>query len=648
MCGIAGRLNLRSGAPVEPASLERMCDLIAHRGPDAWGTYCDGPVGLAHRRLAIIDLSPAGKQPMWTADGAVGITFNGEIYNFQELRAELEGHGHVFRSRSDTEVILAAYRQWGVECVPRLAGMFALALWDAPERRLVLARDRLGKKPLFYRIDDDGIAFASEPKAFLAETSFRPEPDLQALSQYLSYQYVPAPRSAFKGVSKLPPAHTLVFERGRSTVAPYWKLAYEPKQATSEAEALDGLDEHLRRAVKRRLMSDVPLGAFLSGGIDSGLTVSYMAECLDQPVRSFSIGFAEEAYDELPAARLVAQKFATQHTEFVVRPQAIDLLPQLVWHYGEPYADSSALPTYVLSALTRRHVTVALNGDGGDENFAGYDRYIAALDFERLDRIPSPLRSAVAAVAKAAAGTVDHPQFRRVQRLASRLTVSQARRHATWVMQFTPEAKAGLCLPEFQDAAPDDSYALLEAVFASSDAGNAVDQALDADVQTYLPDDLLVKVDIATMAHGLEGRSPFLDHELMAFAATLPPDLKVRSREKKYLLRRLAARRLPPHLLTLPKKGFSVPIDHWFRGELLPFTRDVLLDGRLAARGYFDMKAVRRLVDEHAAGTTAWHSQLWNLLMLELWHRMFIDQRPAGAPAAVTIDADLAPSGAAR
>ena len=634
MCGIAGRVNFLTGAPVDRGVVQDMCDLLAHRGPDGDGVWCEGPVGLGHRRLAIIDLSPLGRQPMATDDGTLTVTFNGEIYNFRELRSELEGIGHHFRSRSDTEVILAAYRQWGIDCVRHFVGMFAFVLWDAPRRRVFAARDRLGKKPFTYRLDRDGMVFASEAKAFLADPSFQADVDLQSVSQYLSYQYIPAPRSGFVGVQKLPPAHTLVIEDGRVSVECYWRLSYRRKTAMREAEAVEAVTDHLRKAVRRRLISDVPLGAFLSGGIDSGLVVSFMAECLDTPVQTFSIGFLETDYNEMPAARLVAERYGTMHREFVVRPNAIDLLPQLVWHYGEPYADSSALPTYVLSELTRRHVTVALTGDGGDESFGGYDRYVATAVARRLDLIPLAARRAVAALTGAAARVVSHPRVQRAHRFARGCVEPAAsRRHASWMMHFTPEAKSRLCTPEFLAAAPDDGYALLDEVFAASDATDPVERVLDADVRTYLVDDLLVKVDIATMAHGLECRSPFLDHELMEFAAALPVGLKVRGGEKKVLLRRLAASRLPKPLLTLPKKGFGVPIDHWFRAELREFTRDTLLDGRLARRRYFNMHMIEQMLDEHNSGRRSWHLQLWNLVILELWHRMFIDARPSGPPA---------------
>lgn len=638
MCGIAGRVNFASGAPVAAATVRAMCDLIAHRGPDGDGVHCDGPVGFGHRRLAIIDLSPGGAQPMRTPDGALVITFNGEIYNYRELKAELAGKGHAFRSESDTEVILAAYREWGTACVERLDGMFALALWDQSRRRLFIARDRLGKKPLHYRIDRDGLAFASEAKAFLAEPGFTREVDLQAISHYLSLQYIPAPLSGFKGVTKLPPAHTLIVEDGRVSVQRYWRLSYVPQIDVSDDEAEAGLTARLRAAVAKRLISDVPLGAFLSGGIDSGLVVSFMAE-LSPQVRTFSIGFGEREYNELPAARLVAERFATRHTEFVVEPHAVDLLPQLVWHYGEPYGDSSALPTYILSELTRRHVTVALNGDAGDENFAGYDRYVASEMARRADVVPRPIRRLVAATADAVAGGSRNRTVSRARRFLRQLAETPNQRYAAWMTCFDVARQRQLATPALLAGATEGAVTVLERAFDASDAPTSLERTLNVDVVTYLPDDLLVKVDIATMAHGLEGRSPLLDHHVMEYAARLPARFKVRGGEKKWLLRQLARKRLPPSLVNLPKKGFGVPIDHWFRGELQGFARDVLLGSTAAGRGYYQMPFVRRMLDEHAAGVFEWHAQLWTLLMLELWLQMYVDRLPTAPPRpAPTVD----------
>lgn len=634
MCGIAGRFNFQSGAPAEPAVVAGMCDLLAHRGPDADGVWASGAVCLGHRRLAVIDLSPAGRQPMQATEGGLVISFNGEIYNFLELRGDLEARGHRLRTKTDTEVILAAYREWGVECLQRLRGMFAFAIWDDVRQTLLVARDRIGKKPLHYRLDNDGIAFASEPKAFLADPAFTPTPDLEALAAYLTYQYVPSPRSAFAGVRKLPPAHYLLVERGRLRVERYWTLSYASKRQLSEAEAIDELLARLEEAVRIRLISDVPLGAFLSGGVDSGTIVALMARLGSAPVKTFSIGFEEEAFNELPYARLVAERYGTEHHEFIVRPDAVEVLPELVWHYGEPFADPSAVPTYYLSELARRHVTVALNGDAGDENFAGYGRYVAAPIERRFDRLPASLRRGVRALADALPdGDGGQSLLARASGRARRVAASPAVRYSRRMMVFGPALKSALLAGALRHAdragAIDD---LLVDAYRRSDARDPVDARLDVDVRHYLPDCLLVKVDIATMAHALEGRSPMLDHEFMEFAASLPASLKLRGGTTKYVLKEAARRLLPAEIIDRPKKGFGVPLESWFRHDLKELTSDLLLDGRLAQRGYFQRGEVERLVREHQAGTARWHNELWTLVMLEAWHRMFIDARPTAPP----------------
>ena len=635
MCGITGRVNFLSGAPVDPAIIREMCTLLAHRGPDGEGMHVDGPVGLGHRRLAIIDLSPAAAQPMSTPDGTLWITYNGEVYNFPDLRSELTQRGHHFRTQSDTEVILAAYREWGAECLHRLRGMFAFAIWDARTRTLCLARDRLGKKPLYYRLDADGIAFASEPKAFLAEPSFQSRPNLEAISHYLTYQYVPTPLSAFEGVRRLPPAHYLLVKDGRASVQRYWRLHYGEKRRLTEEEASAELLVLLREAVRLRLISDVPLGAFLSGGVDSSTVVALMAEHSSLPVKTFSIGFEEKEYDEVAYARLVAQRYGTDHHEFIVRPQAVEILPQLVWHYNEPYADSSAIPTYYLAHLTRQHVTVALNGDAGDENFAGYDRYVANILASRSDWVPRPARRALEGLARALPAPRSRTWLSRSRRFLEALAEPRERRYARWLYHFDPALKAELCTEQFLQAAGGrDSVELLLEAYRASDAPDFIDATLDVDVQTYLPDDLLVKVDIATMAHGLEGRSPLLDHEVMEFAASLPSSMKLRGTIKKYIFKRAVRELVPPEIIDRPKMGFGVPLDRWFRHDLREMAYDILLSPRTLGRGYFRREVVQRLLDEHTRGVRAWHYQLWNLLMLELWHRMFIDDRPRGAPTA--------------
>ena len=631
MCGIAGRFNVRSSAPPGRDVIGGMCDLLAHRGPDGDGVFTDGPVGLGHRRLSIIDLSDAGRQPMQTNDGRLAITYNGEIYNFQQLRSELERRGHAFQSQTDTEVLLLAYREFGPQCLERLRGMFAFAIWDRHDRSLFLARDRLGQKPLCYFEDRDGIAFASEPKAFLADPSFTPRPNLQGISHYLSYQYVPTPISGFVGIKKLPPAHYMLVKDGAVRIERYWRLSYAAKQELSEEEASEALLEKLTDAVRMRLISDVPLGAFLSGGIDSATVVALMANISSTP-KTFSIGFDEKGYDELPYARQVAERYATDHHEFIVRPQAIEILPKLIWHFNEPYADSSAIPMYYLAQMTRQHVTVALSGDAGDENFAGYDRYVANQLAGRLDRAPRAVTSALRVLAGALPTSGgSRTLLARARRFFEAASEPRERRYARWMMHFHPSLKNELCKPELRDAAGD-SVALLVDAYAESDAPDFVDATLDVDVRQYLLDDLLVKVDIASMAHGLEARSPFLDHEVMEFAASLRSGLKLHGNTKKYILKRAVRHLLPDEIIDRPKMGFGVPVEHWFRNELREMAHDILLDSTTRQRGYFNHSCVERLLSEHVAGIRSWHYQLWNLLMLELWHRMFIDSRPTLAP----------------
>ena len=628
MCGIAGKWQLDSSQPLDPGLLWKMVAAIRHRGPDDEGVYVDGGMGLASCRLAILDLSPQGHMPMSNEDGTLWITFNGEIYNFQELREQLIAKGHRFRSRTDTEVVVHLYQEYGVECLTSLRGMFAFAIWDARQRRLFMARDRLGKKPLYYYTDGKQFVFGSEPKAILADPTVPREPDPLAIHYYLTFQYVPSPYSAFRGFRKLPPAHYLILDEGKPLrVERYWKLRYREKIAISQTEACEEIRRRLREAVRLRMISDVPLGAFLSGGLDSSAVVAFMSECSAEPVKTFSIGFEDDAYNELPSARLVAKRFATDHHEFIVKPNAVEVLPDLVWHYNEPYADSSALPTYYLSKLAREHVTVALNGDAGDENFAGYQRYYAMQLAEWMDRLPRWLRQGLSVTARMIPDSRDAGRLlQRGKRFLGHAAEDPRRKYGRWISHFTDAHKAALYTQEFhaQVGGVDSLGPLLQA-FADSDAPNLVEAALSVDVALYLPDDLLVKVDIASMAHGLEARSPLLDHCLMEFAASLPSDGKLRGWTKKYLFKQAMAGILPPEIIHRKKMGFGVPIHRWFRHELKDLAMDTLLSPRALTRGYFKPEAVRRLIEEHASGRAFWHHQLWNLLMLEFWHRMFID-----------------------
>jgi len=627
MCGIVGRVNLESGAPVDASVVRAMCRLIAHRGPDGEGVLVRGAVGLGHLRLAIIDLSEAAAQPMVTDDGRYAIVFNGEIYNFEEIRRDLEADGVVFRSHSDTEVLLANYRAHGPAGLSRLRGMFAFAIWDAVERSLFLARDRVGKKPLFYRRDRDGLAFASEPKAFLAEPDFEAAPNADALRLYLAYGYVPSPLSAFEGVHKLPPGHYALYKDGQLTVERYWRLRHSPKSALSEADARERLLELLREAVRLRMISDVPLGAFLSGGVDSSVVVALMAQAGAGRVKTFSIGFGEKEFDELRYARQVAEQYGTDHHEFVVRPDAVSILPKLTWHYGEPFADSSAIPTYYLSELTRAHVTVALTGDAGDESFAGYTRYIPARRAELYGRLPRTIRRGLATLARSApTPALSASRAAKAIRWTQVMAGTPQHRYAESMMCLDSALRRRLCRPEFLDDAVDQADLVLSA-YRDSDADDFTDASMFVDVETYLPGDILVKVDIASMAHGLEARAPFLDHEVMEFAAALPIDLKLHGMEKKYLLRKAARSLVPADLLDRPKKGFSVPLASWLRGELRDMAFDVLLSRAASTRGIFTRSRVEALLNDHAAGLYEWHVQIWTMLMLELWFETFIDAR---------------------
>jgi len=635
MCGIAGRLSYR-GASMdhELAALARMVQPLRHRGPDDEGLWSDGTASLGSRRLAIIDLSTRGRQPIANEDGTVRIVMNGEIYNFEELRRRLIGAGHAFRSDTDTETVLHLYEEEGVDCLAQLRGMFALAIWDAPRRRLFVARDRLGKKPLWYHAGHEAFLFASEPKALLQDEAVGADVEPVAIHHYLTYGYVPNPLSAFRSLRKLPPAHYLLVEDGTVTTHRYWSLRYATKRTESEDTLGEELLHRLGEAVRLRLIADVPVGALLSGGVDSSVVVALMRRFSAKPVRTFSIRFEDGPYDESPYARDVAARFGTEHHEAVVKPDAIALLPRLVWHYDEPFADSSALPAMALSTMAREFVTVALSGDGGDESFLGYDRYAAAATARWLDFLPSPARRTAAALAAALPAGEPRSARERGRRFASALALPARRRYASWMSIFDEPAKRALYADDFAAAMGDvDSCAILDAAFAASDATSFAEAAAHADVQTYLPDDLLVKMDIASMAASLEVRSPFLDHEVVEFAASLPPGLKLRRRTQKYLLKRVMSGVLPPEILHRPKMGFGVPLARWFRDDLREMAYDVLLGTRAVQRGWFRADAVRRMLDDHAAGRAYHHARLWALLVLELWHHTFIDaRRPAAAP----------------
>lgn len=630
MCGISGIVS--PDGIIAYQALVPSLDQQQHRGPDARGTWEDDECVLGHRRLAIIDLSDAGRQPLSNENDTVWITFNGEIYNFQALRRQLNDMGHCFRTGTDTEVIVHAYEQWGTDCVKHLRGMFAFGIWDQRQRRLLLARDRLGKKPLFYTQQGDRFLFASELQGIVADPDVPREVNLAALDAYLTWGYVPAPETAFRGISKLPPAHWLTLDLTPEGpvvhVERYWSLAYGPKLRLSEAEAAEAVREKLTEAVRLRMVSDVPLGAFLSGGIDSSIVVGLMAGLSDQPVRTFSIGFQEAAYNELEHARRIAKRWGTQHQEFVVEPDALAVLPTLVRHYGEPYADSSAVPTFYVSQLTRREVTVALNGDGGDESFAGYERYLGNQMAEWVRRLPA-CRLAVQGLARMLPDSLDpKSRLRKLRRFLDVAHQPMVERYGGWLSFFRAEAKRSLYQTDFHAALNGDSSTdWYGSLFDAANGLDPVDAAMAVDVHSYLPYDLLVKVDITSMANSLEARSPFLDHELMEFAARLPVSLKLRGSTHKYLLKRAFADLLPPENVHRRKMGFGVPVGQWFRGPLRDLLCDSLLSERCRSRGYFAPPEVKRLVGEHLDGRSDHTFPLWSLLMLELWHQEFIDSR---------------------
>lgn len=612
MCGIAGWAGDPRG---DRETLTRMLDALTHRGPDGDGDLIRaGKVALGFRRLAIIDLE-TGDQPLANEDETVFATCNGEIYNFRELRAGLEDRGHRFRTGSDCEVIVHLYEELGERCVDELQGMFAIAIWDARAERLVLLRDRLGVKPLYWAIVDGGLVYASEPGALLAGGLVQTEPDREAILRYLTLQYVPAPMSGLAGVRKLRPGERLVFQDGAYEVDRYWSLDYAHK--VSGEDTLERLDALLGEATRDRLVSDVPLGAFLSGGIDSSLVVSYMAEALPQ-VRTFSIDFAEARFSEAEYAREVAALYGTEHEEFRLEPEMVPLISEAVRHVGEPFADASAIPTFLLSQVTRRHVTVALSGDGGDEAFAGYQRYVLAMGADRLlSAVPFARRAG------------DLPGLDRLPRRARRALGALGRgpleRYALMMSHFTPDALQELCTPELLADGGGPRRAWEETLALPQLPG--VDRYLALDTATYLPDDLLAKVDRMSMANSLEVRSPFLDYRVQELAASLPPGAKLRRRRRgKWPLRQLARRRgLPDRLVNRPKQGFGVPLADWLRGSLRGWMSDILLDPGALGRGYFRPEAVRGLIDEHSAGRADHSTRLWNLTMLELWHREFID-----------------------
>jgi asparagine synthase (glutamine-hydrolysing) len=625
MCGIAGLVVAPGQSPPPPSLGAAMNAVIRHRGPDDGGLHHDERALLGMRRLSIIDVQ-GGHQPIYGADGAVCLVFNGEIYNFRELRAELEAAGHDFRTHGDGEVILQTYLRDGERCFARFDGMFAIALWDLRTQTLLLARDRFGEKPLYYTYNQDRLLFGSELKSLLQSPDCPRDVEPAALGAYLSYGYVPCPLTIFRDVHKLPPAHWLRYRNGQVTLERYWRPSLGPKLKLDEAEAEEALAEHLERAVASRLVSDVPFGAFLSGGLDSSTVVALMARKLSQPVKTFTIGFREAAYSELDDARLVASHLGTEHHELVVEPDAVALLHDLVWHFDEPFADSSAVPTFLVSQLARQHVKMVLTGDGGDELFGGYDRYLRLLELERL----GPLRLPAAVALRMAGALMPDPRGGRLGRVGERLHLPFAERYLSGVALTRPDLARALHA-NFGGA---NHYRLplLDAPGADLGAGDsALDRAVAIDLQSYLPDDILVKLDRMAMANSLEGRAPFLEPALAGFALRLPEKLRVRDGRGKHLLRRVAGRWLPPSVLSKPKQGFAIPLADWFRGPLSGVAADTFASRAFRERGLINQATATGLLAEHASGRADRSETLWQLLCLELWAQRFLDSVPGGA-----------------
>ena len=635
MCGITGAVWSDPQKSLSSEMLDRMTTALRHRGPDDAGSYRSEyrlrppyepmpGVGLGFRRLSIIDLA-GGHQPMCNEDESVWIVFNGEIYNFATLRRRLEGAGHRFRTQSDTETIVHLYEDVGLDVFSHLNGMFAIAIWDARQRRLCLARDRLGKKPLVYRQEPGRLLFASELKSLLELRDIPRELDPGAIDAFLTYQYVPHPQTIFRGIRKLPPGHLAVYQDERLEVRPYWAPDWNHQESCTEAAAVERVRELLDDAVKIRLQSDVPLGAFLSGGIDSSLVVALMQRHVSQPVKTFSIGFSVQEYDETQYARQVASHIGTEHHEFIVTPDAVRVLPELVWSYDEPFADSSAVPTWYVSQQTRQKVIVALSGDGGDELFAGYPRYRAVWLSSRLDGC-EPLRRLFALpIWQRLPGARQKSVLRRFKRFSEFLGKTPPKRYVEWIGIFNESWRARLYREEFVHQLPDaDPVDFLSQAWQAADRRDPVTAASLADLVTYLPCDLMTKVDIASMAHSLEVRQPFLDYRLVEFAAALPIGLKFRRGRGKRLLRKAFGELLPEAIWNRPKMGFGVPLDRWFRNELRELTHDVLLAQSARNRDYFRPDQVQELVEQHERGQADHAYRLWSLLVLELWLRRWV------------------------
>ena len=646
MCGIAGAVWWERGQRIDRNVLQRMTDSIRHRGPDAEGHWLIEQtsdrmpgVALGHRRLSIIDVAGSA-QPLGNEDDSVQIVFNGEIYNYRELREQLLASGHQLRTDGDTEVIVHLYEQYGLKFVDHMRGMFALAIWDSRQQQLVVARDRTGQKPFFYRIDDGRFSFASEQKALLQIPGVPRQLDRASVLKFLTLQYVPAPHTMLQGFCRLPPATVAVLKDGKLTTHRYWMAPFDQPDfgRSTIADWKDELRSELTEAVRLRLRSDVPLGAFLSGGIDSTVITGLMQQQLDQPVQTFSIGFSVKAFDERHFARQASEMLGTDHHEAMVEPDALSILPELIWHYDEPFGDSSAIPTMYLSRMTRKNVTVALTGDAGDELFCGYDRYRAVRMVQRMAFLPRWARRMFASAASFLPASVRQKSFlRRGKRFLETLAMDSEERYLNWITIFNRNMLQQLVSDDlFALTKHEDPAACIFDAYRMFPKRDFVTRTTAVDVETYLPCDLLTKVDIASMHVGLECRSPMLDHKVIELAARMPLAVKQSLQQGKLVLTETFRDLIPPDIQTRKKMGFGVPIDHWFRNELKPLLHDVLLSDRCLQRGLLKPDEVRRLVEQHTTAKFDHAYRLWNLLCLELWQRMYLDAAPpTSAPSTI-------------
>lgn len=611
MCGIIG-FNWE-----DKNLLKRSCKLLVHRGPDQFGYYHDKNISLGHRRLSIIDLSENGKQPMSNEDNSIWITYNGEIYNFQELREELEIRGHVFKSNTDTEVIVHSYEEWGKDCVNRFNGMFAFAIWNSEKKELFIARDRFGVKPLFYYFKDGRFIFASEIKGILAYDQFEKSINYEAVNQFVTFGYICSPLTIFNYIYQLPPGNLLTLKDKKINIKRYWDLEFNEKIKNEEA-AIKELEIIFSDSVNKRTISDVPLGVFLSGGLDSSLVASVMKNYTKR-LKTFSIGFYDSEFNETNYAQKVSEYLGTEHKEFFVKPDAVEVLPEIIYSFDQPFADPSSLPTYYLSKMTRKYVTVALSGDGADESFAGYRRYMGVYLENKIRFIPSIIRKSIRFI-PATRKRYDPAKY--IEKLLEGIKLEDKEKHIFYMQHFDKENRKELYSNKLNDFDPNKHF---KEHLMRIDSKKKLDIAQGLDIKTYLPDDILAKVDRMSMAHSLEIRSPFMDFRMFKVAASLPTNLRLNKLNGKYVLKKFAKKYLPKEIVYRKKEGFSVPLGKWFDNELKDLTQNILLSEESLKRGYFRERAIKKILEDHIGRRKEYSTQLWILLNLEIWHRMFID-----------------------